>query len=67
MTKTLTPESEVTTEDMAAVLGIHPRTLQQLAKEGWVDGKVGHNRWKFGRTMRTYLSHVQLEAIAKRR
>ena len=56
--------TEATTADMADVLGIHPRTLQKLAKEGWIDGRLGHDRWDVLKTIRYYLTHVELTALA---
>ncbi|GHD07702.1 hypothetical protein ACFOEZ_04125 [Tianweitania populi] len=54
---------ETSTEEMAKVLGIHPRTLQKLQKENWIEGKVGHDRWNVAKTTRYYLNHVDLTRI----
>jgi hypothetical protein len=58
---------ECSTDEMAEVLGILPRTLQKLQRDGWIEGKVAHGRWDLGKTTRSYLTHVQLEALTKRR
>ncbi len=45
-----------TTADMAAILGISVRRLQQLAAEGWVDGKTARGEWNVFLTTHTYLA-----------
>lgn len=54
---------ETDTVDMATVLGIHPRTLQKLAKDGWIEGRVGHNAWNVATTVRHYVQHVELTRL----
>lgn len=45
------------TADMARTLSISDRHLQQLAADGWVDGRVGRDRWNVFRTIATYLNY----------
>ncbi|MDH7805515.1 MULTISPECIES: type IV toxin-antitoxin system AbiEi family antitoxin domain-containing protein [unclassified Rhizobium] len=54
----------VTTVQMAAVLGIHERTLQKLVKDGWIEGKIGHDRWDMKKTVQYYATYVRLAAIS---
>jgi hypothetical protein len=48
------------TADMAKLLGISPRRLQQLSKGGWIDGRVAHGKYLRGVTLRSYVTHLQL-------
>ncbi len=50
-------ETTTSTADMAAIVSLTPRRLQQLAAEGWLEGRVGRDQWNVLRTVRTYLSH----------
>lgn len=47
------------TADMARTLGISVRRLQQLAAEGWLEGKTGRDEWNLFRTTQTYLAYCQ--------
>lgn len=51
----------VTGPEMADVLGLEPRRFQQLVREGWIEGKFGHNEYDFLRCTHTYLSYCQLQ------
>ncbi|MGI2031397.1 hypothetical protein ACRQ1B_03290 [Rhizobium panacihumi] len=55
--------TEVTTADMAEILGVHERTLQKLAKDGWINGKLGHDRWDMKKTVQYYTTHVRLTKL----
>lgn len=55
-----------TTKEMAEVLNISPRRLQQLASEGWIVGRASHGRWNVAETVQSYLKHVMLQAAMRR-
>ncbi|NSZ19326.1 hypothetical protein [Agrobacterium vitis] len=57
---------EASTREMAEILGTHPRTLQHLEKQNWIDGKLGHDRWDVAKTTRYYLEHVKLAALTSK-
>lgn len=50
--------TETETADMADMLGVSARRLQQLAAAGWIKGKTNRNRWNVHRTAGSYLKHV---------
>lgn len=52
---------EATTEDMAGVLGVHARSLQKLQRDGWIEGKIGHDRWNVAQTVQSYTKHILIE------
>lgn len=56
-----------TTQEMAEVLDLSPRRLQQLASEGWIVGRASHGRWNVAETVQSYLKHVMLQAAMQRR
>lgn len=65
MTTTEIPNA--TTQEMAEVLDLSPRRLQQLASEGWIVGRASHGRWNVAETVQSYLKHVMLQAAMQRR
>lgn len=56
-----------TTQEMAEVLDLSPRRLQQLASEGWIVGRASHGRWNVAETVQSYLKHVMLQTALQRR
>jgi phage terminase Nu1 subunit (DNA packaging protein) len=60
----MTIPNVVTTKQMAEILGIHERTLQKLAQEGFVESKLGHDRWDMKLTIRHYAEHVRFSALS---
>lgn len=56
-----------TTKEMAELLDISPRRLQQLASEGWIVGRASHGRWDVAETVQSYLRHVMLQTAMQRR
>ena len=55
------------TQEMADLLQISPRRLQQLASEGWIIGRASHGRWDVAETVQSYLKHVMLQTALQRR
>jgi hypothetical protein len=55
---------ECSTKEMAAMLSIHPRSLQKLAQEGWIEGRTGHNTWRLAQTVQSYTSHLTHQNIS---
>lgn len=59
-----TPEERlISTADMAEILNLSPRRLQQLAAGGWIDGKAARGKWYMGATAKSYATHVRLCAL----
>ena len=57
--------NEVSTADMAQVLGISVRQLQRLTREGWVEGHLGHGRYDLKRAVRAYFGYCQMLGRAR--
>lgn len=56
-----------TTQEMAEVLDLSPRRLQQLASEGWIVGRASHGRWNVAETVQSYMKHIMLQTALQRR
>lgn len=65
-TQEINEDTTISTAGMAEVLGISERTLQQLSKDGWIEGKLGRDRWALAKTTRSYMTHVQLTHLTAR-
>lgn len=55
-------QEPVSTVEMAAILDVSPRRLQQLIAGGWIIGRVRHGRWNIPETVRSYTTHRLLSA-----
>lgn len=57
---------DATTHEVAELLGISPRRLQQLAAGGWIVGRKSHGRWDVTKTVSSYLTHLMLQSAMQR-
>lgn len=57
---TTLPET-ATTQEIADILGVTPRHLQQLVSEGHIDGKLERGRFNLRRAIATYLAYCRRE------
>ncbi|QLF68320.1 hypothetical protein FE840_001425 [Peteryoungia desertarenae] len=48
-----------TGKEMAAMLGVSPRRLQQLVSEGAVSGKIGRNQFNVSDVVVTFREHIR--------
>jgi len=53
-------QQSVSTIEMAAILDVSPRRLQQLAAGEWIAGKVARDRWSILETVRSFCTHRML-------
>lgn len=55
--------TETTTAEMAKILGVSTRRLQQLAAGEWIEGRIAHGRWSIPTTVQSFAQHQQLSAL----
>lgn len=53
----------IPTAEMAAVVGLSPRRLQQLEREDWISGRVARNAWNLSETVRSLQTHRLLASL----
>lgn len=60
----ITPETEVSTSELACVLGITGRRIRQMAEDGQIE-KIGQGRFNLADSVRRYIAGISRETVSE--